>query len=50
MADPVIRHSGMVRQHRTSDAQLHIGESRASGFAEPVIGLAKGETRWRPGI
>jgi 4-hydroxy-tetrahydrodipicolinate synthase len=26
------RHSGMVRQHQTSDVQLHIGESRDSGF------------------
>ena len=27
------RHSGMVREHQTSDAQLRIGESRDSGFA-----------------
>src|SRR6267142_2864427 len=27
------RHSGMVRQHQTADAQLRIGESRGSGFA-----------------
>jgi HAD superfamily hydrolase (TIGR01509 family) len=26
------RHSGMVRQHQTSDAHLRIGESRDSGF------------------
>src|ERR1700731_3975480 len=26
------RHSGMVRQHQTSDVPLHIGESRDSGF------------------
>jgi len=26
------RHSGMVRQHQTSDVQLHIGEPRDSGF------------------
>src|SRR5260370_9825233 len=26
------RHSGMVRKHQTSDVQLHIGESRDSGF------------------
>jgi len=25
-----LRHSGMVRQHQTSDAQLRIGESRDS--------------------
>jgi hypothetical protein len=25
-------HSGMVRQQQTSDVQLHIGESRDSGF------------------
>jgi hypothetical protein len=25
-------HSGMVRKHQTSDAQLRIGESRDSGF------------------
>ena len=25
-------HSGMVRKHQTSDVQLHIGESRDSGF------------------
>jgi hypothetical protein len=37
---------------QTSDVQLHIGESRDSGFdAEPVIGPAKGRTRWhRPGM
>jgi|SRR6476660_7252059 len=28
----ILRHSGMVRQHQTSDAQLRIGESRDSGF------------------
>jgi hypothetical protein len=28
----MVRHSGMVRQHRTSDAQLRIGEFRDSGF------------------
>src|SRR5258707_12972071 len=41
----------MVRWHQTSDVQLHIGESRDSGFdAEPVIGPARGRTRWhRPG-
>jgi len=27
-----LRHSGMVREHQTSDVQLHIGESRDSGF------------------
>jgi hypothetical protein len=27
------RLSGMVRKHQTSDVQLHIGESRGSGFA-----------------
>jgi hypothetical protein len=27
-----IRHSGMVRQHQTSEVQLRIGESRDSGF------------------
>jgi hypothetical protein len=27
-----LRHSGMVRQHQTSDVQLHIGESRDSGL------------------
>jgi hypothetical protein len=26
------RHSGMVRKHQTTDAQLRIGESRDSGF------------------
>src|SRR5262245_58117747 len=26
------RHSGMVREHQTTDAQLRIGESRDSGF------------------
>jgi hypothetical protein len=26
-------HSGAMRKHRTSDVQLHIGESRDSGFA-----------------
>jgi len=42
----------MVRQHQTSDVQLHIGESRDSGFyAEPVIGPAMGRTRWHsPGM
>src|SRR5712671_3351992 len=42
----------MVRWHQTSDVQLHIGESRDSGFdAEPVIGPAIGRTRWhRPGM
>jgi hypothetical protein len=46
------RYSGMVRQHQTSDVQLHIGESLDSGFdAEPVIGPAIGRTRWhRPGM
>jgi hypothetical protein len=41
-----------VRWHQTSDVQLHIGESRDSGFdAEPVIGPARGRTRWhRPGM
>jgi two-component system, response regulator FlrC len=29
---PTRRHSGIVRQHQTSDVQLHIGESRDSGF------------------
>jgi chaperone required for assembly of F1-ATPase len=29
---PFRRHSGMVRKHQTSDAQLRIGESRDSGF------------------
>src|SRR5258707_4666366 len=28
----IVRHSGMVRQPQTSDVQLHIGESRDSGF------------------
>ena len=27
------RHSGMVRKDQTSDVQLHIWESRDSGFA-----------------
>jgi hypothetical protein len=27
-----VRHSGMVREHQTSDAQLRIGESLDSGF------------------
>jgi hypothetical protein len=47
-----VRHSGMVRQHQTSDVQLHIGESRDSGFdAEPVIGPRVARTRWhRPGM
>src|SRR5580704_12992832 len=27
-----LRHSGMMRKHQTSDAQLRIGESRDSGF------------------
>src|SRR5258708_8878465 len=42
----------MVRWHQTSDVQLHIGESRDSGFdAEPVIGPARGRTRQhRPGM
>ena len=42
----------MVRKHQTSDAQLRIGESRDSGLdAEPVIGPARGRTRWhRPGM
>jgi hypothetical protein len=46
------RHSGRVRKHQTSDAQLRIGESLDSGFdAEPVVGPAKGRTRWhRPGM
>jgi len=29
----LLRHSGMVREHQTTDAQLRIGESRDSGFA-----------------
>src|SRR5438552_996830 len=29
------RHSGMVRKHQTPDVQLHIGESRDSGFEAP---------------
>src|SRR6202171_5918817 len=46
------RHSGMARQRQTSDVQLHIGESRDSGFdAEPVIGPRLARTRWhRPGM
>src|SRR5712692_10534014 len=38
--------------HQTSDVQLHIGESLDSGLdAEPVIGPARGRTRWhRPGM
>ena len=42
----------MVRQHQTSDVQLHIGESRDCGFdAEPVIGPRFARTRWhRPGM
>src|SRR5882762_2204992 len=37
----------MVREHQTSDVQLHIGESRDSGFdAEPVIGPRLARTRW----
>src|SRR5229473_7546941 len=42
----------MVRSHQTSDVRVHIGESRDSGFdAEPVIGPARGRTRWhRPGM
>ena len=37
---------------QTSDVQLHIGESRDSGFdAEPVTGLCFARTRWhRPGM
>ena len=37
---------------QTSDVQLHIGESRDSGFdAEPVIGPRFARTRWhRPGM
>jgi hypothetical protein len=35
-----LRHSGMVREHQTSDVQLHIGESRDSGF----------DTLHRPGM
>src|ERR1700722_9867842 len=31
------------------DVPLHIGESRGSGFAEPVIGPRFARTRWRPG-
>src|SRR6202048_1797908 len=44
-------HSG-ARAARTSDVQLHIGESRDSGFdAEPVIGPRFARTRWhRPGM
>src|ERR1700676_5309976 len=30
------RHSGMVRTDQTSDVQLHIGESRDSGFARSL--------------
>src|SRR4030095_7479508 len=45
------RHSGMVRQHQTSDAQLRIEESFSGLDAEPVIGPAIGRTRWhRPGM
>src|SRR4029450_10955189 len=34
------RHSGMVRKHQTSDAQLRIGESRDSWFdASPPPGM-----------
>jgi len=42
----------MARKHQTSDVQLHIGESRDSGFdAEPVIGPRVARTRWhRPGM
>src|SRR5229473_7765142 len=42
----------MVREDQTSDVQLHIGESRDSGFdAEPVIGPRFARTRWhRPGM
>jgi len=45
------RHSG-APEGRTSDVQLHIGESRDSGFdAEPVIGPRFARTRWhRPGM
>ena len=32
MKQSMLRHSGMVRWHQTSDAQLRIGESRDSGF------------------
>jgi hypothetical protein len=51
-ASRINRHSGMVRQHQTSDVQLHIGESLDSGFdAEPVIGPRFARTRWhRPGM
>src|SRR5665647_822790 len=47
-----VRHSGMVRQHRTSDVRLHSGQSGDSGFdAEPVIGPRFARTRWhRPGM
>jgi hypothetical protein len=42
----------MRRKAQTSDVQLHIGESRDSGFAsEPVIGPRFARTRWtRPGM
>jgi hypothetical protein len=41
-----------VREHQTSDVQLHIGESLDSGFdVEPVIGPRFARTRWhRPGM
>jgi hypothetical protein len=40
-------HSGMVRKHQTSDAQLRIGESRDSGLREPVIGRAQAWSDWQ---
>jgi hypothetical protein len=37
-------HSGMVRQHQTSDVQLHIGESLDSGFdASHRPGMTRGD-------
>ena len=54
-----IRHSGMVRQHQTSDVQLHIGESRdlrcAIAHHSSMRSLSSGAhsraTRWhRPGM
>ena len=45
-------HSGMVREHQTSDAQSRMGKSPHTGFyAEPVIGPAIGRDRGhRPGM
>jgi hypothetical protein len=45
-----LRHSGMVREHQTSNVQLHIGESRDSGFdASHRPGMTAWEEKQKPG-